>query len=170
MRVGATEHTACSVRRCVAPTITHLITPPHSPTHPNPSMRVQGAHKHTSTRTHPNLSTFIRFPLSLSMMSPRMTRSGSKRNPSTGTPCSVKRVYVCECVCVCVSIGLTEHTDRGLARVGLTNVCVCVCVCTQTLVWCLLLGLWTCKQGARMHTRGTETYLLCERVHTVAVR
>ncbi len=22
---------------------------------------------------------------------------------------------------VCVSIGLTEHTDRGLARVGLTN-------------------------------------------------
>ncbi len=54
------------------------------------------------------------------------------------------------CVCVCVSIGLTEHTDRGLARVGLTNqdrtkqayrgrkalrqagsmcVCVCVCVC-----------------------------------------
>ncbi len=44
---------------------------------------------------------------------------------------------------VCVSIGLTEHTGRGLARVGLTNqdktkqayigrkaysVCVCVCV------------------------------------------
>ncbi len=36
-------------------------------------------------------------------------------------------------VCMCVSIGLTEHTDRGLARVGLTNtlasVCVCLCVC-----------------------------------------
>ncbi len=50
---------------------------------------------------------------------------------------------MCVCVCVCVSIGLAEHTDRGLARVGLTNqdrtkqtykgrkaysVCVCVCV------------------------------------------
>ncbi len=45
-------------------------------------------------------------------------------------------VYLCVCVCVCVSqgsapgglvlasIGLTEQTDRGLARV-----CVCVCVC-----------------------------------------
>ncbi len=74
--------------------------------------------------------------------------------------------YACVCsdwpscstarVCVCVSIGLTDHTDRGLARFGLTNVrtgqgrergrlagkimqashrqagsrvCVCVCVC-----------------------------------------
>ncbi len=38
----------------------------------------------------------------------------------------------CVCVCVCVSIGLTEHTDRGLARVGLTNqVCMCVCVCVS---------------------------------------
>ncbi len=36
---------------------------------------------------------------------------------------------VCIWLCVCVSIGLTEHTDRGLARVGLTNVCVCVCMC-----------------------------------------
>ncbi len=45
------------------------------------------------------------------------------------------------CVCVCVSTGLTEHTDRGRTRVGLTNqdrtnqecVCVCVtmCVCVQ---------------------------------------
>ncbi len=31
-------------------------------------------------------------------------------------------ICVCVCVCVCVSIiGLTEHTDRGRARVGLTN-------------------------------------------------
>ncbi len=36
-------------------------------------------------------------------------------------------------MCVCVSIGLTEHTDRGLARVGLTNVCVCVCVCVLAM-------------------------------------
>ncbi len=55
-------------------------------------------------------------------------------------------------MCVCVSVGFTEHTDRGLARVGLKNqdrtkqedrgrkayrqantirqsVCVCACVC-----------------------------------------
>ncbi len=47
---------------------------------------------------------------------------------------------LCVCVCarVCVSIGSTEHTDRGLARVGLTKqirtkkcVCVCVCVCAD---------------------------------------
>ncbi len=58
----------------------------------------------------------------------------------TLTPTVYPEVHVlCVCVrvrvCVCVSIGLTEHTDRGLARVGLTNpmrtkqaysVCVCV--------------------------------------------
>ncbi len=52
-------------------------------------------------------------------------------------PCTVQhREYTS--VCVCVSIGLTEHTDRGLARVGLTNqdrtkqACMCVCVCVHS--------------------------------------
>ncbi len=64
------------------------------------------------------------------------------------------------CVCVrlcvgpCVSIGLTEQTDRGLARVGLTNqirtkqvyigrkayVCVCVCVRCGSPIWYVLFA------------------------------
>ncbi len=36
---------------------------------------------------------------------------------------------MCVCVSVCF-IRLTQHTDRGLARVRSKNVCVCVCVCT----------------------------------------
>ncbi len=57
--------------------------------------------------------------------------------------CMRASVRACVCVCVCVCRGLTEHTDRGLARVGLTNqgktkqvrarVCVCVCVCVCAL-------------------------------------
>ncbi len=72
---------------------------------------------------------------------------------STAGQChTLLRSYVCVFVFShiqhpCVSIGLTEHTDRGLARVGLTNQdrtkqayrgrkaypCVCVCVCCVVL-------------------------------------
>ncbi len=53
------------------------------------------------------------------------------------------RMRACNCsVPMCVSIGLPKHTDRGLARVGLTNqdmtkqmcVCVCVCLCVSSAV------------------------------------
>ncbi len=71
-------------------------------------------------------------------------------------------VYLCMCVCVLIS--LTEHTDRGLARIGLTNqdmtkqayrgrkaytqagptcvcncVCVCVCACVCVSLACRAL-------------------------------
>ncbi len=77
--------------------------------------------------------------------------------------CACVRVRVC--VHVCMLIGLTEHTDRGLARVGLTSqdrakqedrgcvcvcvcvcvsMCVCVCVCADTLNSTSLIAMQTC--------------------------
>ncbi len=65
---------------------------------------------------------------------------------TTRDGCRLQAGCVRLCVCMCVSIGLTEHTDRGLARVGLTNqdrtkqtyigMCVCVCHMGRTFLVC----------------------------------
>ncbi len=76
-------------------------------------------------------------------------REPGDRNDTLGMRTDAARACHTMHAYVCVSIGLTEHTDRGHARVGLTNqdrtkqayigrkaykrVCVCVCVCAMHL-------------------------------------
>ncbi len=89
-------------------------------------------HTHTHTRIHTHTDTRIH--------THTMTHAWGTHTDG----CAYKHRWLHTTrMCVCVPIGLTEHTDRGLARVGLTNqdrtkqgyrgrcVCVCVCVCAH---------------------------------------
>ncbi len=82
-----------------------------------------------------------------------------------------QRVCVCVCVYMCVSIGLTEHTDKRLARVGLTtqdggrkagsHVCVCMCVCVQgqnEVLYQDLEGLRSALHDADTHVRHLKVW------------
>ncbi len=70
------------------------------------------------------------------------------------------RMCVCVWVCLRVSIGLTEHTGRELARVGLKTqgrgVCMCACVCVCV---CVQFSSGQSANGAAIHHWSTDAPL-----------
>ncbi len=99
-------------------------------------------HTHTHTHTYTHTHTH--------MLTPPFHRPHAPTPPGTlSTSPTLQALFPSMCVCVRVSIGLTEHTERELARVVLKSlgrtrqgqigrhacvcvfVCVCVCVCVH---------------------------------------